>query len=213
MDLSIAELESLLRQKKTPAQPVTPAAPSSNLKCSFKPTRGSQPECTRDATSIYGNIGYCSEHSRSVQGRRAREAFDKTVAESKPAVVIAVEEPKVPVAPTTPVAVTKTSVLAHPTSVVKKIKRNQWGNYEDTDTHIVFNPRTKAGYGVQDRSGKVVALGPKQIELCEKYGWKYHPVKAVEEESEDEEEEEEEEGDEEESEGKKRMRRGRGRGK
>lgn len=87
----------------------------------------------------------------------------------------------------------------HPTketSNVRKIhiKPNKWGRYEEPESHICFDSSTKTAYGVQDPSGKLLALSPKHIALCEKNKWKY--TKHVEEEdSESEESESEDEED------------------
>ncbi len=65
-----------------------------------------------------------------------------------------------------------------PSVVVKRtIRPNAWGRYEDVETKILFNPKTKAAFGVQDhKTGRVLSLEKKHIALCEKYRWKYHVI-------------------------------------
>ena len=55
----------------------------------------------------------------------------------------------------------------------KKIKPNIWGRYEDLDTHILFDPKTKQAFGVQNRNGTISALGKKHINICKRHGWNY----------------------------------------
>ena len=62
-----------------------------------------------------------------------------------------------------------------PRPVIRKkvIKPNAWGRFEDTDTHIIFDPVTKSAYGIQESNGMVSALTPKHIDICERNGWNY----------------------------------------
>ena len=82
---------------------------------------------------------------------------------------ISKEQPMVPVAK-------QTSSVPPPKNVIKKkITPNTWGRFEDPDTGIVFDPKTKMAYGVQDHTtGKILSLSKKHIDLCKKYKWKYH---------------------------------------
>lgn len=50
------------------------------------------------------------------------------------------------------------------------VRKNRYGNYEDSKTHLVFDPATKAAYGKQVGS-KVEPLTKRDIELCEDKGW------------------------------------------
>jgi len=77
--------------------------------------------------------------------------------------------------------VSKSSPKAKKASVTKKVIRaNKWGRFEDPETGIVFDPKSKAAYGVQDhKSGKVKALTPAHVKICEKYSWKYHVIKST----------------------------------
>ena len=58
----------------------------------------------------------------------------------------------------------------------KYITPNIWGRYEDTDTHICFDAETHSAYGVQSKNGELIALGPREIAICEKNRWKYETV-------------------------------------
>lgn len=70
--------------------------------------------------------------------------------------------------------------------IKKKITPNTWGRFEDPDTNIVFDPKTKMAYGVQDHvTGKVVSLSKRHIALCDKYKWKYHVLPETTESCED----------------------------
>jgi len=67
----------------------------------------------------------------------------------------------------------------------KKIKPNHFGRYEDTDSHIVFEPASKRAYGVQLPNGDLGALTANHIAICNKNGWGYvPPVSSSEEEEE-----------------------------
>jgi len=56
----------------------------------------------------------------------------------------------------------------------KKIYQNKWGRYEDPDTKIVFDHKTKAAYGVQDhKTGAVHELSKYHITVCKRNGWGY----------------------------------------
>lgn len=55
----------------------------------------------------------------------------------------------------------------------KTVRKNHWGRYEDTDTGIVFDSRTKCAYGVQLVTGKTIPLTSKHINICKQNGWPY----------------------------------------
>ena len=61
-----------------------------------------------------------------------------------------------------------------PTTRRKTIRPNYWGRYEDPDTHIVFDPTTTCAYGVQEPTGRVTALKPEHVEVCQRNGWNYN---------------------------------------
>jgi len=215
-DLTIEQLEELLQKKRSTVKvDIVP-----QKKCSFIPIRNPKHPCEKGPSIFYGELGYCSEHSRSVQARKAKQALDEQLAKEAhtetsasvlekevPVVETISAEPKLEVKsdekveekPSTKSKKVKedsdsdtdssnalsSSELKRPTVVKKSIRRNKWGNFEDPDTHIVFNARTKAAYGVQDhKSGKITALTAKHISICEKYHWKYHVIE--EDESEEE---------------------------
>jgi hypothetical protein len=91
--------------------------------------------------------------------------------------------------------VTMNAIPPKKTVIKKKIKPNTWGRFEDPDTGIVFDAKTKMAYGVQDHTtGKVVSLSKKHIALCEKYKWKYYILPEVAEEIDEDLEEEEVDG-------------------
>lgn len=73
-----------------------------------------------------------------------------------------------------------------PTSVI--IRKNQYGNYEDPESHIIFSKKDKAAIGKQV-GRNVIALKKEDIALCEKYGW------AIKDDATEELEEDEDEND------------------
>lgn len=212
-DLTIEQLEELLQKKRSTVKvDIVP-----QKKCSFIPIRNPKHPCEKSPTVFYGELGYCSEHSRSVQARKAKQALDERLAKEavQPEPEVKVEasitevksdhekvveeasgtgeqisEPKDKKAKEdsdsdADVPSTRGNAdLRRPTVVKKSIRRNKWGNFEDPDTHIVFNARTKAAYGVQDhKSGKITTLTQKHIGVCEKYHWKYHVIEEDDESS------------------------------
>lgn len=71
-----------------------------------------------------------------------------------------------------------------PVVVKRKIGQNKWGRYEDLETGIVFDPKSRSAYGLQNhKTGKVMPLTPKAIKTCQKYSWKYIQVTEEEESS------------------------------
>lgn len=63
--------------------------------------------------------------------------------------------------------------------VRRTICRNFWGNYEDSETGIVFNHTEKCAIGVQHGSGRILPLGDVHIETCKRHGWAYAQPKRV----------------------------------
>ena len=53
------------------------------------------------------------------------------------------------------------------------IKRNSFGNYEHTGTHIVFENVTKKAIGTQGSDGAIIPLTEEDIEQCHKYNFAY----------------------------------------
>ena len=68
--------------------------------------------------------------------------------------------------------------IRKPTVRKMVIRPNYWGRFEDPNTHIVFDPISKCAYGVQDISGKLLALTSKHIAICERNGWNYNSLKS-----------------------------------
>lgn len=59
------------------------------------------------------------------------------------------------------------------------VYRNKWGNYEDSNTGIVFDKRTGNAIGYQKNNGEIFSLAPKHVEICIKNGWSYNLPKSV----------------------------------
>lgn len=70
-------------------------------------------------------------------------------------------------------AVPKNTSKKIPAARSKTILPNFWGNYEDTETKIVFDPKTKEAIGVQEKGGSVSALKPEHVAICSRNGWNY----------------------------------------
>lgn len=191
--LSVEELEALLQKKKgsknLPVEEVK--------KCSFKSTKSPYDQCEVVATTMYGDVGYCKDHTKSVQAKKSKKSWEENKSTPTPPPT---REPTPP--PLVEESLPKEEApvdLKRPLSAKKKVRKNQWGNFEDLDTNIVFSPDTKAAYGVQDhKTGKVVPLKDKHIEICKKYGWPYHEFpESEDEDSDDELDDDEEDGSEE----------------
>lgn len=201
-NLSIEELKALIKKKKAAINLTSEKVPEPiEKRCSFTPTRSNQPPCSDRVVVSYGKVEYCQKHKSSVQGLKAKREFEEATLVAPPPTpepVVVAEAVKPPVATFPEVEVRKvikeaeqkvlkelppkkarpTKSLATPTIIKKKITPNRWGRYEDVDTRIVFDPDTKAAYGVQDhRTGGVLPLTKKHIEICEKYHWKYNVIK------------------------------------
>lgn len=68
------------------------------------------------------------------------------------------------------------------TSITKKlvekipkieIKKNSWGNFEHTETSLVFDKNANKIYGKQNADGSISELTPEDIDLCNKYKFSY----------------------------------------
>ena len=194
----------------------------------YKAVRKPGVDCDQVATTDWG---FCSKHSRTVQAKRAKDAYDLEHAEQEEPVQPPLEEevveqvpvskPKVvvkkPKQPSSEAKKSKAVVKQKPakkastlkaetkrvqtqivdsetvkpsrstgakskTSVIDKggkkavkrtIRRNYWGNFEDSETGIVFNAEEKCAIGVQHKSGRILPLGDVHIELCKRFRWKY----------------------------------------
>jgi len=58
-------------------------------------------------------------------------------------------------------------------TVPMRIRKNKWGNYEHTDTHIVFDIKSRLAYGIQHKNGDIYSLDSDSIKICTKNGWGY----------------------------------------
>ena len=55
-----------------------------------------------------------------------------------------------------------------------EIVQNKFGNFEDVDSGIVFNKKTRKAQGYQNHAdGKVYPLSPSHIVVCKKNYWDY----------------------------------------
>jgi len=156
--------------------------------CRFVAVRNKQ-RCNEAPATEFG---FCKKHKNTVQGRKAlndyqqkrndlerqKEAKIKEVPKKKPQV----ENPPKVIKKESQVEDSKKeteqfSVLKHgvrkPATIKKVIKPNHWGRFEDTDTHIVFDPNTKCAYGIQDPGGELLALSNRHIKICKLNGWDY----------------------------------------
>jgi len=120
----------------------------STKQCLFLPSRpAGAPRCTDEASNPYG---FCKRHSQTVQAKKAKEEMElsKTPAPQEG---------------------------THRSTIRKKtIRQNNWGRYEDPDTHVVFDPMTKCAYGVQESTGAISPLKDEHIEVCKQNGWDYN---------------------------------------
>jgi hypothetical protein len=53
------------------------------------------------------------------------------------------------------------------------VMRNQWGNYEHSDTHIILDKETHMAVGKQSSDGKILPLSADDIEMCKVLNFKY----------------------------------------
>lgn len=180
--LSREELLQLLRQKED----LTPSAPEPEpQKCSYTPVRSNQKECTNVASTEWG---FCKKHSGTVQSRRAREKYESEQVETSSIdTPVEIEEEAVNSPDLTQeLNDIETKVLESPPRVQKRVKGvkrpatrkkvirpNYWGRFEDTSSHILFDPNTKRAYGVQEQSGEVSSLTASHVAICERNGWDY----------------------------------------
>lgn len=59
------------------------------------------------------------------------------------------------------------------TSTNVPIRRNQFDNYEHPDSGLVFDPESKEAVGKQQDDGSIEPLSVEDIDLCNKYKFKY----------------------------------------
>ena len=176
-------------------------------KCSFKPIKAGLPACTAPASVDYGNHSYCKRHSRTVQALKVRDecAAEASVPVHEPTPVTPPKDPTPPRVPTpepeVPVPIKtrfeRVEKAIAPQVTKRVIRPNKWHRFEDPVTHILFDPKTKKAYGVQDRNGGVSPLTPEHVQMCIKNKWLYHePPSTEEEDDEDQDEDDDEDQDE-----------------
>jgi hypothetical protein len=153
--------------------------------CSFVPLRSKQTACKDEPTVFYGEKGYCKRHFRTVQALKVKEDFDKSSAVPVEPLV----ETPTPISSETSTPSGQPEWTRAPSDLPKNeedntplkpllkkkiIKPNKWGRYEDIDSHIIFEPKLKQAYGVQDhKTGKVMPLTDKHIQMCINNKWNY----------------------------------------
>jgi hypothetical protein len=168
--------------------------------CKFLPLRQDQPPCPEEPATPYG---FCKKHRNTVQARKSEKEWEKQqnienppppqpITEQAPAPVI--EPEKSPETPPPRRVENKKSlkvqipehddsdsepeekIVLKPAkkSTTTQIHKNQWGRFEHSETHIVFDPIERAAYGVQDHNtGKILPLTKSYIDICKNKKWKY----------------------------------------
>lgn len=160
-NLSKEELISLLQNGKT---------------CRFIATRGKQ-RCNNSTST---DFGFCTKHKNTVQGKKAAKEYSEHLAEMERRKQEELNNIRKEVRQEE-LERMKQTIEERPVregkrkpAIRKKVIRpNHWGRYEDTETHIVFDPENKCAYGVQDPSGEILALSVRDIEKCKINGWNY----------------------------------------
>lgn len=203
--LTREQLVELLKQKSVPAENV----------CKYIFLRSREP-CTSKATTPFG---FCSKHVSSSAGKEAKAAYEKSITppvvpEPEPLVepelavvesvvekqpqqsVKSLKQQKVPETPYSKKLPDldeeqRSSRIRPPPPKQKKtiIKTNKWGNFEDADSGILFDPKSRKAFGVQDhKTGRIFKLTSIHKELCRRNGW---AIEKIEESSSSESEESE----------------------
>lgn len=178
----LAFVETLLKNVKVTEQQISEALPSNRpATCRFKAQRGNAEVCGQQSVVPYG---FCSKHKATVQAKQAKDAFEKEQKE--------LQEKK-----TEP---QKVEVKEEKKQTIISIRKNAFGNWQHTETGIIFRNIDKKAYGTQASDGKISPLTPKEVEYCKQRKWSY-VAPADEEESEEEEYEEDSEAEEEDDDG------------
>ncbi|AMQ10774.1 hypothetical protein [Brazilian marseillevirus] len=173
-------VETLLKNSKITDQQISDALPANRpTTCRFKAQRGNAEVCGQQSVVPYG---FCSKHKATVQGKQAKDVFEKQQKE--------VQEKKV--------ESQKVEVKEEKKQTVVSIRKNSFGNWQHTETGIIFRNIDKKAYGTQAADGKISPLTQKEVEYCKQRKWSY--VSPVEEETEDEEEDDDDEQEDEEEE-------------
>lgn len=191
--LSVDQLLNLLNNKK-----LENTQKQNDPHCSFKPTRLNQTICDEAPEIFYGNLGYCNRHRRTVQALNAKKNMEEVANNSliqkshdmQPKNIESEEKKKDDQIPevleksgkeSSEISEKKTKTIpikeTIKTVIKKKISPNKWGRFEDPDTGIIFDPKTKKAFGVQDhKTGKILPLSQKHILICKKYKWGYYYI-------------------------------------
>ncbi len=56
---------------------------------------------------------------------------------------------------------------------ILRLKKNKWGRYEDKSTNIIFDPKSRAAYGMQLKDGGIAPLTNDAINICKRNSWNY----------------------------------------
>ena len=72
-----------------------------------------------------------------------------------------------------------------------QIKINDFGNFEHSETHLLFNKNTKRAYGIQNDDGSISELTPNDIDLCHKFKFTYDIPENLDKKDDDDEDDEE----------------------
>nr|WQM87157.1 hypothetical protein [Marseillevirus cajuinensis] len=170
-------VESLIKDAAITEQQISRSLPSDRPStCRFKATRGNGEICGQQSVVPYG---FCTKHKSSVQGKQAKEIFEKQQEEKA-------KQAEKPPAPPSQEKKQVTTI---------SIRKNSFGNWQHKETGIIFRNHDKKASGIQDEKGEITPLTKEAIKYCEKRGWNY--VSPEPEEETDEDEETEEEGQEE----------------
>ncbi|BAU80131.1 hypothetical protein A9K97_gp220 [Tokyovirus A1] len=168
----------LIKDAAITEQQISRALPSDRPStCRFKATRGNGEICGQQSVVPYG---FCTKHKSSVQGKQAKELFEKQQEEKA-------KQPEKEPAPPAPAQEKKQATT---------IRKNAYGNWQHSETGIIFRNHDKKASGIQNSKGDISPLTKETIQYCEKRGWSYVAPK-VEEETEEEETEDDEESAEE----------------
>lgn len=83
--------------------------------------------------------------------------------------------PPAPVVETKPTKTVTTSIIKNIISKKSNmvLSKNQFNNFQHTETGFVFNPKTKKVFGKQNGDGSITHLSEEDIELCYKYKFQY----------------------------------------
>lgn len=165
--------------------------------CIFHTLRGSFNRCTE--TDNISTFGYCTTHLSTSQAKNAKKLFESFSFENTPKENTPKENTpkKESLKENSPKenspkkeGIEEESPETEESSeeeIVLKLRKNKWGNYEDKETNLVFDPRSKAVYGLQHKNGDVYSLSPDEVAICIEKGWKYVLPEAKYERNEEEE--------------------------